>query len=1348
MKRLALALVLAASQTAFSAGPDLERLLQPPMRVQQRMAEAKRNRMAMEKALLQGWAPVPGPATIDVSSYDLDLHLDLERKVLSGTVEVELAAVVDDLALVSLDAAQGLRVLGVMLLGDATYPHDSARALSFSHADNRLVIALPRPLASGQTVRLLVAYGGYAHGQEGGVQWTNHGSGTPLVYTFAEPFDARTWWPCNDRPDDKAVVSLTVTAPDWMIVSSNGLEESRTTSPDGTATTRWSSRYPISTYLVVMNASDFAHSELEYEAGDGTTMPVVLYAYPEHDSTAQASFAITPEMIGALAERFGEYPFVEEKYGNCISPFGGGMEHQTLTTMTADTVGSDWVDWINVHELAHSWWGDWVTNADWRELWLNEGFASFSEWIWWEHVGPEELREELENADQMGYFVGPLYDNPVPFSNTVYTKGAWILHMLRHVVGDDAFFAGLAAYRAAYGGGGSTTEGLEAIMEQASGTELDWFFDEWVYGQNRPRYLYQWSAEAGPSVRLTVRQPQTNAPPYRMPIDVRVTTAGGTEDHVAWLEAEAEQTVDIPVTDTPTLVELDPEIHILCDISLASAPDIDLGPDYPGPFDAGIVVPGQQATLTVPVTNTGGSDLIIAAAYTWDGQRFELTAPTSFPLTLAPGVSTDFEVLFSAGGQGQQYDYLVIESNDPNRDGVALAELQGTSASFADPRIWIMPTVSFGEVPVGGARELTLALANNGAQDLTLEMVLSGEDFAFAGPVPEVLPPAQWLYLPVRMVPTAAGSRSGSITVTSNDPLSPQSTVNLVGTGIAAPHLEVSPSALLLGIVEDGARGTVTVSNSGGADLILSTVETTGPFQLADAPALPATLAPGAEVPIEVVLSSDSPGAIEGVLRILSDDPSLPWATVPLRAFLAESETERSAFAAVAHSPGIGGADWSTDAVFLNPGDAELAVDLALLPSGVRGDGEPDLGLTVPAHGQRVLSDVVAAMGLEGVGGLEVVSSAPGLVAASRTFSSEQGGTFGQHIAAVAEDQALIGGEEYVLAGLAENGGFHTNLGLLNLGSEPIGVSVALYDVDGTALGTVSVGAAGGAFSQSVSVFALFTEAEVRGGFAVISCSADDARYLAYASVVDDGSHDPTYVTPATLSGDQGLDAIVAAVASNPGLEGTFWRSQLTVVNWSDAPADLAIELHPRDGGEPTSATVQVAPRAAVHLADVVGETLGLEGSGWLRLTSPAAGLAASSRTFNDAAAGTYGQGVAAVDAATLAAAGDVLYLPGLTSADGFRSNLGIVSAAEVSTALTITVFANDGSTLGEVPVTAPAESLVQLDQLLTEELGYEGQAWAAVSSQDSAALFTVYASIVDGLSGDPAFVPGVQVVD
>jgi len=976
---LALLLTLSTASLALAAAPASPAgPFDPPGITALHLADAAAQRERLVKlGMSKSWAPDLGPSDIDVLHYTMDLHIDIEREVLSGTVAMEVEAAVDNLSAVEVDADQGLRILGVMLAEDESFGYDGMRVLPFDHQHDRLSMQLPRALSRGERVTLLVSYGGHAGYYGGGVNWRDNGYGARVVYTFAEPFGSRLWWPCNDRPDDKATVDMSVTAPSWMVVSSNGLETGREERADGSATTSWSSRYPVATYLVVMNASNYEVSELDYTRADGSTMPVVTYAYPGIADDAERDLAITPDMITTLAARFGEYPFVEEKYGNCLTPFGGGMEHQTLTTLSQNAIGGNGIDWLNVHELGHQWWGDWISPDDWRELWLNEGFATYSEIVWAEHVGPETLAQVVEDMDWRGYFLGAAYDNPVPFSSTVYEKGSWILRMLRHVLGDETFFAAILEYLETFGGATATTEALQAIFERHSVSDLDWFFQQWVYGENRPRYQYSWSEVAGPMVRLVVTQEHSNAPLFRMPMDVQITTTDGTELTTVWLEAEAEQSFDIAVGHTPTEVVLDPDHQVLCELSPAGEPDLDLGPGYPGPFPGGTLLGGTSSTITIPLNNVGGSDLVIdsddgPAIYPWNGRSYELVAPTEFPLTIAPGESEELQIRFTPAGVGSIGDRFVIESNDPSRDGVTILEVGGTGVNSLDPFFSVPPIFMFGNVPVGGSAELVFDIANEGAEDLTLSATMTVDDFVVATSLPEVLTPGQVVPMTVRFAPTEVGNRIGNLVFTSNDPLRPERTVLLRGVGTEAPRIAVDPPSVLFGLTEQPTPTTVTVSNVGLSDLEVSELTIDAPFELADAPGLPMSLPPGESMTVDIQLGTADAGTFRGALRFLSNDPSLPWATVLLEGQVVESDVLYWAYPAVASAEGLGGASWSTNTYFLNPTDVELALDLRFMSPGKRLAGPPDATVTIPAHNQRTLADVVASIGHEGTGGLDV----------------------------------------------------------------------------------------------------------------------------------------------------------------------------------------------------------------------------------------------------------------------------------------------------------------------------------------------------------------------------------------
>ncbi len=1344
---LALCLLLAATVSAI-AGPPAAPRLAPPAPVARHQDEAAAKRAALERAkVLESWVPPLAPLTWDAIRYSVDLRLDLEREAISGTVAVELEALVDGLATVGLDADLGLRVTSVLLLSDPALPHDGPRPLAFTHRDNRLEVDLPRPLSSGERVWLLVAYGG--HGQSSysywtyGVNWDRHGeAGAPVVWSMAEPYGARVWWPCQDRTDDKALVDLTVTAPAELLVSSNGAQVSRVDNGDGTATTHWASAYPIATYLVVMNASDFAHSEQTYVAGDGSTMPVALFAYPELAAQAELDLANTPEMIGVLAAAFGEYPFLGEKYGNCLAPFGGGMEHQTLTSFGAGLVGTTSAEWINIHELGHSWWGDWVTCGDWKDLWLNEGFATYAEQVWAEHRGADVLADYVAGSDWVGYFRGPLYDNPEPFSDTVYTKGGWILRMLRHVLGDDAFFAALADYRAAHGGAGATTAQLQAVLEESVGSDLDWFFEPWVYGTTRPRYQYDWQEVAGPAVRLRVRQLQTNAPLLRMPLDVRVTTSAGSEDHLVWVEAEAEQTIDLPLSSTPTAVALDPDHQVLAEIGPASAPDLDFGPLGPDGFDAGTLVMGSSATLQVPLVNLGGSDLEVSLVQPYYELGFELLSPQP-PFTVAAGASQDLTIRFRPRSVGFAAQPFVVLSNDPSHDGIGVFVVTGSALAWPTAYIFVSTQVEFGPQPVGTARVLPFTVANRGGTDLLLSGGLTGEAFALLGAIPDRLAPGEEVELGVRFLPTAPGAAAGTVTLTTNDPYVPSPVISLSGEGLAAPRLELDPPALLFGSAAGATSSTLVVSNTGSADLVLSDLRTAPPFDLPAPPDLPLTLAPGSSVPVEVRFTPADSGESRGSLRLLTDDPVAAWVSVPLAGSSTTSQPVLAAVPAVAHSPGIGGATWSTTLVLLNPTGADLDLDLGLLPADL---AAPDLCLSVPAGQQRWVEDVVASMGRDGTGGLELAADSAGLVASTVTATAAASGTHGQQISAVARERALDCDAPVLLPGLAAGDGFHTNFGLLNLADEELTVTLALHAASGAELGTLTLRAAGRGFAQASDALAGLSPEPLRGAFAVGSCAAAGAAYHLYASVVDDASHDPSFVAPLAAGGSAPLDVVLPAVASTPGLGGTQWRSDLVLVATGTSSAQVTLELHPRGEVAAATATVDVPAGTASVLEDVVGTTLGRVGSGWLRLTSAAPGLLVASRTYNDDPAGTYGQEVAAVDRADMVGPGERVVLPGLTSAAGFRTNLGVASAAAVDTAVTVRARRDDGEVIGEVELAVPAGALLQVDRFLSERLGHVGPAWVELWSDDAGAAFFAYASVVDEGTGDPVLVPGTVV--
>ncbi len=393
-----------------------------------------------------------------------------------------------------------------------------------------------------------------------------------------------------------------------------------------------------------------------------------------------------------------------------------------------------------------------------------------------------------------------------------------------------------------------------------------------------------------------------------------------------------------------------------------------------------------------------------------------------------------------------------------------------------------------------------------------------------------------------------------------------------------------------------------------------------------------------------------------------------------------------------------------------------------------------------------MIPDLVAAAGSHGSGAINLRTSSGGLVAVSRTFASGSDGTYGQFIGGWDHSEALSGEKRYVLAGLAGNGGFHTNVGVLNLGDDDLAVDVTLFSSDGEHLGSRRINAVPGGFKQVVSLIDRLTDDVVRGGYATLAATDSGARFLAYASVVDDASHDPTLVLPRDMApAVVALEHAVPAVASLPGSGGTTWRSQLDVVNVSEEERSVTLEYYRENGSSVASMAMAIEPGKSLHFDDVVGGLFGEQGKGWLNVMADGPGIAATSRTYNDDASGTYGQLIPAYPHLDAAGPGSTVALAGLNSTEGFRTNIGITSLGAIPGVCHLDFYDNDGSDIGMRLVDLPARGFVQLERVLGEGLSYAGEAWAEISCTSATAFFA-HASVVDESTGDPTYIPGAVV--
>ena len=547
---LALAAPAAAKPLLFPPTPDGVRVVRDERDVAPYLAAWKAASAARVREAAR-------PATANQNAWDarwysLDLTFTPVTSNVAGTVRTKATVLAGPLTTVDLDLYANMTVDGAT---------SSGVPLGWSRAGNVLTLALERSYATGETLDLTVTYHGNptAAGYFG-FQTVNS---RQIIWSLSEAYGARTWWPCKDAPEDKAdSVAVRFTVPNGLTTVSNG-RLTGTTTVGGNTSWSWRERFPIATYLVSIASYPYTVTHDWYRPSPTVSMPLDFYNYPESVAGVAAVQAKVKDMIAAYASRMGEYPFFAEKYGHAEFPFGGGMEHQTCTSIGA------FPEYVVAHELMHQWWGDMVTCRDFHHIWLNESFATYGEALWAEaNGGYAAYKADLMLNRYLG--AGSIWvpdasnETRVFDSNLSYDKGSWVLHMLRHILGDTKFFAALNAYRTTWAYKSATTEDFRDACEAVSGRDLHPFFQQWIYGEYYPSYSAAWTstpAGGGHDVTLTLKQTQSWQL-FTMPVDVTVTTASGETTFVV-PDSLASQVVVLHVSAAPVTVTIDRDDWIL-----------------------------------------------------------------------------------------------------------------------------------------------------------------------------------------------------------------------------------------------------------------------------------------------------------------------------------------------------------------------------------------------------------------------------------------------------------------------------------------------------------------------------------------------------------------------------------------------------------------------------------------------------------------------------------------------------------------------------------------------------------------------------------------------------------------
>jgi len=499
----------------------------------------------------------------DVLHYNLELEIFPDSEQIAGTNRITIRSLADGLTEFTFRLHADLAITAA-LINDATPVAIDEISTTTRRA------TLDRAYDAGEEFTLSISYEGSPPRGGFGYRFFQKHGGVDVVATFSCPYYAYTWWPCKDGDTgepgdngDKATIELTVTGPDNLRTVSNGVLQGVDELGGNRKRYRWATGYPIATYLVMFSSSNYITWTVPYEHAGGT-MPVEFNIYPESDSDkVRQRLGTIPTILEVYGQLYGPYPFINEKYGVYEFEFGGGMEHQTNTGQGTFNV------WLCAHELSHQWWGDAVTCRTWHDTWLNEGFATYSEALWKEFrpasPGQSALHDWMaqrrpSRVDGSVYCYDTSGAGNIFDYNFRYCKAAWVLHQLRHIVGDDTFFAILRAHRDAFEGGAATTDEFIATASDVHGQDLGWFFQPWIYEIGAPAYRFGWQCESirgRDYLRLYIGQVQDASwPTFVMPLDVRVDHAKGSETQVVFNDERAEHFV-LAIPQTATGVVLD-----------------------------------------------------------------------------------------------------------------------------------------------------------------------------------------------------------------------------------------------------------------------------------------------------------------------------------------------------------------------------------------------------------------------------------------------------------------------------------------------------------------------------------------------------------------------------------------------------------------------------------------------------------------------------------------------------------------------------------------------------------------------------------------------------------------------
>jgi len=512
----------------------------------------------------------PRQSGVDALDYVFRVTLSDDTDEIVGEATIDLRFVKDNIADVTLDLAsqnadKGMRVSDVQA---GTAP------LRFTHEADHLRVDLGSPAMAGERRQFTVRYRGVP---AAGLRLLKNKFGERTFFSENWPNNARQWLPMIDHPYDKATSQFIITAPAKYQVVANGLLQEETDLGDGRRLTHWKQSVPIASWLNAIGVAQFS----VHHAGVVRGVELQTWVYRQESATGPAWFEPTArQAMEFFSERIGPYSY--EKLANVeAAGFGGGTEHASAIFYGENSILTNPATGITrpgtgliAHEIAHQWFGNSVTEKDWDDVWLSEGFATYFTLLFTEHyqgrdafvAGLQRSRESIFTLEKRSPGVAVLHDNLANMKNVlnqiIYQKGGWTLHMLRGVIGTESFSAGIREYYRRYRNSSASTDDFRHVMEETSGLDLTWFFQQWLARAGSPVVEGSWQYDAvAHKVTLELAQSQPGDV-YRLPLEIGLTTDGVQRLQKIEL-TQRRQRFEIAVDKEPVAVALDPNTWVL-----------------------------------------------------------------------------------------------------------------------------------------------------------------------------------------------------------------------------------------------------------------------------------------------------------------------------------------------------------------------------------------------------------------------------------------------------------------------------------------------------------------------------------------------------------------------------------------------------------------------------------------------------------------------------------------------------------------------------------------------------------------------------------------------------------------